>query len=204
MREILEGIYTWPWFSERHGYNFNGYLLTWEHGNICIDPVEPDAATLDEIARLGAARIVLTNRNHVRAANTVRSRTKALTAIHRLDAEHARNQGAELDAVLRAGERVGALVAIAVPGKSPGELALHWPERRLLIVGDAIIGNPPGRCSLLPERVMDDPPQLRASLRQLMAVDFDVLLVGDGVPILDGARERLRELIDSWGKEHDK
>jgi len=67
-------------------------------------------------------------------------------------------------------------------------------------VGDAVVGNPPARLSLLPERVIDDPPMLRASLRHLLALDFDALVVGDGVAILAEARERLRELLGR-GKE---
>jgi glyoxylase-like metal-dependent hydrolase (beta-lactamase superfamily II) len=75
---------------------------------------------------------------------------------------------------------------------------LHWPERRILIVGDAVIGTPPGQCGLLRDKVMDDPAQLRDSVRRLLALDFDTLLVGDGAPILSGAKERLRTLVDSW------
>jgi hypothetical protein len=33
----------------------------------------------------------------------------------------------------------------------------------------------------LPDKVVDDPPRLRDSARQLLALDFDILLVGDGV-----------------------
>jgi glyoxylase-like metal-dependent hydrolase (beta-lactamase superfamily II) len=198
MRDVLEGIRTWPWFSQRHGYNFNGYLLQVAAGNICIDPVEPDAATLNEIERAGASQILITNRNHLRAANVVRARTNARTLIHPDDAAYARAQGAELDGDLAVGERVGPLVVIGVPGKSPGEVAFHWPERHLLIVGDAVIGNPPGRCSLLSEKVMDSPSQLRDSLRRLLDLDFETLLVGDGEPILGGAKERLRELAASF------
>ncbi len=198
MREIVPGILTWPWFSERHSYNFNGHLVRVAAGNICVDPVEPGAATLDEIARMGVAHIILTNRNHVRAANTLRARTGARTAIHPDDAAHARTQGAELDGELRLGAQIGPFTLIGVPGKSPGEVALHWPERRLLLVGDALIGNPPGRCALLPERVMDDPARLRASVRALLDLDFDSLLVGDGEPILGGAKQRLRELVASF------
>jgi hypothetical protein len=61
-----------------------------------------------------------------------------------------------------------------------------------------VIGNPAGRLSLLRERVMDDPPRLRESVRRLLDLDFDALLVGDGVPILSGARERLAELVASF------
>jgi len=199
MQEIVSGIDMWPWFSARHGYNFNGYLLRHADGNLCIDPVEPDAATLDALAQAGVARILVTNRNHVRAANAVRARTGARTAIHPDDAAYARSQGAEVDDALAPDGRVGPLVVIGVPGKSPGEVALHWPERRLLFVGDAVIGNPPGKCALLPEKVMDNPAQLRASIGRLLDLDFDTLLVGDGVPILSGAKEQLRKLIGSFG-----
>ncbi len=61
-----------------------------------------------------------------------------------------------------------------------------------------MIGNPPGQLSLLRERVMDDPARLRASVRALLELDFDALMVGDGVPIREGGRERLRELVASF------
>ncbi len=198
MREVIEGVFSWPWFSEPHGYNFNGHLILDAGGNLCIDPVEPSAAVIDEIAGLGVARILITNRNHSRAANAVRARTGARTAIHPDDAAHARGQGAELDAELRLGERIGPLVVVGVPGKSPGEVALHWPARRVLVVGDVVIGNPAGRCGLLREAVMDDPAGLKASVRKLLELDFDTLLVGDGEAILEGAKQRLEELVESF------
>ena len=198
MREIVTAIFTWPWFSEPHGYNFNGYLILHPGGNLCVDPVEPTDQGLDEIVRLGVGRILLTNRNHSRAANKVRARTGARTAIHPADAPHARSQGAELDDELRIGEQIGSLTVVGVPGKSPGEVALHWPERKILIVGDAVVGDPPGRCKLLPEKVIDDLARLRESVRSLLALDFDILLPGDGAPILQGANDRLKELVDTF------
>jgi len=87
---------------------------------------------------------------------------------------------------------------VGVSGKSPGEVALHWPERKILIVGDSVIGNPPGRCGLLPDKVVDDPQRLRESVRGLLGLDFDILLVGDGEPILQNAKERLRELAETF------
>jgi glyoxylase-like metal-dependent hydrolase (beta-lactamase superfamily II) len=198
MRELLPGIYTWAWFSEPHGYNFNGHFLEQPDGNLCIDPVDAPPELLAELARRGVARILLTNRNHVRDANRVRSRTNARTAIHPADAGYARGQQAEIDDELHVGERIGPLTVVGVPGKSPGEVALHWPARRLLIVGDAVIGNPPGSCGLLRDKVMDDPTRLRGSVRALLDLDFDTLVVGDGVPILTGAKERLRELVATF------
>ena len=68
-------------------------------------------------------------------------------------------------------------------------------------MGDALIGHPAGRLSLLPDRVVDDPARLRASVRRLLDLDFDALVVGDGVSIAAGAREALRELVRSLPPE---
>ena len=200
MHEIISGIFTWPWFSEPHGYNFNGYLVRHAEGNLCIDPVEPGQDVLERIVHLGVSRILLTNRNHSRAANRIRARTGARTAIHPADAPHARSQGTDLDDAVQTGEKIGPFVVIAVPGKSAGEIALHWPERRILLVGDAVVGDPPGRCKFLPEKVMDDPGRLRDSVRDLLALDFDILLPGDGAAILGDAKARLKELVNSFSK----
>ena len=40
----------------------------------------------------------------------------------------------------------------------------------------------------VPEDKMDDPALLRRSLSRLKALDFDALLVGDGDPLLSGAK----------------
>ncbi|HSR72400.1 MAG TPA: MBL fold metallo-hydrolase [Kiloniellales bacterium] len=195
MLEIVPDVLTWSRLSEPHGYDFNGYLVLHPAGNLCIDPVEPSEP--EEIARHGVTRILLTNRNHARAASLIRARTDARIAIHSDDAAHARSQGTEIDDTLEPGERIGPLTVVGVPGKSPGEVAFHWPERRLLFVGDAVIGHPPGRLGLLREAVIDDPPRLRESLRGLLALDFEILLVGDGEAVLRDAKARLSELLES-------
>jgi glyoxylase-like metal-dependent hydrolase (beta-lactamase superfamily II) len=200
METILGDAFTWSWFSEPHGYNFNSLLIPRPDGNICIDPVEPNDEVLSELARIGVNRILLTNRNHLRAANKVRERTGARSYIHPEDAAYAKGQGGVLDGELREGETIGPLKVVSVSGKSPGEVAFLWPDRKTLIVGDAVIGNPPGYLSLLRERVMDDPARLRRSVQQLLALDFDTILVGDGVSIIGSAKQRLQELVDSFSK----
>ena len=146
------------------------------------------------------SRILITNRNHVRAANRIRERTGARSYIHPDDAAYAKAQGASLDGELHIGEKIGALEMIGASGKSPGEVALLWPERKCLIVGDAVVGDPPGHLKLLREKVMDDPARLRRSIQQLLALDFDTILVGDGVSVIGGAKARLKELIDTFPK----
>jgi glyoxylase-like metal-dependent hydrolase (beta-lactamase superfamily II) len=94
--------------------------------------------------------------------------------------------------------RIGPFTVIGVPGKSPGEVALHCPKRRLLIVGDALIGNPPGKVSLLREKVIDDVARLRESVEALAALEVETILPGDGEAILRDAHARLQELIATF------
>ncbi len=123
MREIVGDILTWPWFSEPHGYNFNGHLVRDPGGNVCIDPVEPSEDDLAALVREGVAWIVLTNRNHSRAANRVRASTGARTLIHADDADHARSQETELDDALEVGATIGPLEVVDAVGLL--ETALH-------------------------------------------------------------------------------
>jgi glyoxylase-like metal-dependent hydrolase (beta-lactamase superfamily II) len=192
MREILQGVFTWPWFSERFGYDFNGWWID----RIVIDPVEMKEPTLLAIEKRGTDAIVLTNRNHFRAAERVRERTGAKVLVHPADAEFVKSKGVTIGGELP--ERVGPFTIVGAPGKSPGEVVLHWPERRILLVGDACVGPKPGVLGLLPEAVMDDPPRLRESLRKLCALDFDTILCADGHSILTGGREALQTLVASF------
>lgn len=201
MQKILEEIFTWSRLAEPQGYNFNGYFIHHPNGNLVIDPVEPDSDDLEAMAEQGVARILITNRNHSRAANRVREETGALTAIHPSDADHARAQGCLIDEAFSVGEMIGPLMVLPADGKSPGEVAFYWPDRGILFLGDAVIGNPPGRCSLLSEDKLDNPKRLHASLRALLDVDFDALLFGDGTPILSDAKARLEELVASFPED---
>ncbi len=198
MQEFLPGVFTWPWFSERHGYDFNGWLFVHEDGNVVVDPVEADAETVERLAVLGVARIVLTNRNHTRMSLRLRERTGARVAIHARDRAHAEAQGAVVDDELVVGQRVGPFNVLDASGKSPGEVALHWAERGFLVVGDACVGKPAGECALLPEAVIDDLPALKQSLERLATIDFATLLPGDGAPIAAGGREALARLVDRF------
>jgi hypothetical protein len=51
---------------------------------------------------------------------------------------------------------------------------------------------------LLRASVIDDLPRLQASVRDLLKLDFDALLVGDGVSILQSACALLSELVATF------
>ena len=64
----------------------------------------------------------------------------------------------EVDSTFDDGDALaGFLKAVHVPdNKSPGETALYWQQRKILIIGDALIGKPPGDVSLLPKEKYAD------------------------------------------------
>lgn len=197
-REILPGILTWQWFSERNGYDFNGYLLLHGDGNVAVDPVEMQEDVLDGLARAGVSRIVLTNRNHFRAAAKLKARTSARVAVHPADAAFVRAQGVAVDDELAAGGRVAGFEVLDASGKSPGEVALWDAGRRILVVGDACVGKPPGALALLSPKVIDDLPRLKDSLRRLAELPAETVLVGDGAPVLRSGREALQALVRAF------
>jgi glyoxylase-like metal-dependent hydrolase (beta-lactamase superfamily II) len=91
-------------------------------------------------------------------------------------------------------DAIGPLQVVHIPGHSPGHLAFYWPERRVLVAGDAVATWPsldagwPG--FNLNER------QHRASLRRLAELKADVVGVGHGEPITTDPGERLEALVE--------
>src|SRR5262245_340486 len=199
LREVIPGVFEWPWFSERFGYDFHGFLVRHEGGNVAVDPVQMSEPVFEGLCAEGVGTIVLTNRNHFRDAARLHEATRAPVLVHAADADFVRGKGVPVTGMLAPGDRVGPLVAVACPGKSPGEVVLHWPERRLLILGDAAVGSTPGALGLLPAAVIDDLPRLHESLRRLATtLDVETLLCADGDHILTGGTEALCTLVASF------
>ena len=80
------------------------------------------------------------------------------------------------------------------------EAASSINSRFVPVWGDKCLvgGDPPGALKLLPERVIDDMDQLKASVRGLLSLDIDTILVGDGVPIMEGASAPLQALVETF------
>ena len=139
------------------------------------------------------AGLWITNRNHSRAAATFRERYGLNVSAHEADAERVE---AGADQTVRGDERLpGDIQLIHVPGKSPGEIAFHVPRSNALIVGDVVIGVPPGELSTYPEKVIDDMEELHRSAAKLLEYDFDALLLCDGEPITAGGKQKLQEFV---------
>jgi hypothetical protein len=194
MREIVPDVQMWSVPVPDKGYDFNGFAVNTEDGTVLIDPPEPVREGWGAIDMLAPfAGLWITNRNHSRAAATFRERYGLNVFAHEADAERVE---AGADQTVRGDERLpGDIQLIHVPGKSPGEIAFHVPRSNALIVGDVVIGVPPGELSTYPEKVIDDMEELHRSAAKLLEYDFDALLLCDGEPITAGGKQKLQEFV---------
>jgi glyoxylase-like metal-dependent hydrolase (beta-lactamase superfamily II) len=207
MREILPGIFTWGATYPDRPWDLNGYAITLNDGCVVlVDPPAPEEGDWPSFEALKPfAKIVLTNRDHVRDAELFRMRYGA-GLVAGAD-EVTQLAPVTIDEVVREGDLVaGALRVIHLPGKSPGEIGLYFEPGHhaisretggILLLGDAIIGHPPGALGLIPEHKLDNPSKLKQSLCKLLDYDFDVLLLCDGQPVLSGGKLKVSEFLNT-------
>lgn len=84
----------------------------------------------------------------------------------------------------------GGARAVAVPGHTPGSLALLLPEAGVLVTGDAVARTDEGRVILGVFNA--DRARAATSLERLAALDADVACFGHGEPLVGGAGPELR------------
>ena len=204
MREILPGIFMWGSTYTDRPWDLNGYAIRFDGCTVLVDPPErgeDDWPIFDAMKPI--AKIILTNRDHVRDTKLFQTRYGA-----RLGAgadEVPQLAPFVIDETVREGDLIaGALRVIHLPGKSAGEIGLYFDPAHhavsremggILLLGDAIIGNPPGALSLIPEAKLDDPAKLKRSLPKLLDYDFDVLLLCDRQPVLTGGKLKIAEFL---------
>ena len=195
-RLIFDDLYSWSAFSEMRQIDFNGHLWVRSEGNVLIDPVPMIESDLEQFEKLGGASwIVLTNQDHEREAAFFRERTRARVVVHE---EDARAVSVAVDRKVVDGDEIvpGLQVIHLRYGKSTGEIALYWPDKKALLSGDLVVGAPMGRFTLLMDEKLEDPPRAAVELRKVLKLDFDALLVGDGHSVFQDARRLLIECLE--------
>ena len=193
MEKILDGILTWSWFSPEKGFNFNSYMICSDSEWVIIDPVETDVNEIKKHAE--TASIILTNRDHERFAAKIRESFRAIIYAPELDAEQ---MELKPDLTYNDGDYLpSGLKAILIRhGKSEGETALLWEKKKILFIGDAIIGWPKGEFSLLPAAKYKNPENAKEAIRELLRYDFDKALVCDGISVMKNPKEAIRRFLE--------
>lgn len=192
-------LFCWSGFDRARNVDFNGYAWVRPGGNVLVDPMPMDTHDLHHLVGLGgAAWIVLTNSDHVRAAVELAAILGARVAGPAAEAD---TFPLRCDRWLADGDEVvPGLDVLALDGsKTPGELALLL-EGTTLITGDLVRAHRAGGLMALPEGKLSDPAAAARSVARLAALSqVEVVLVGDGWPLLSGGRQALARLAQGMG-----
>ena len=196
MKALLPGIWQWSCFSEEKQLNFNGLFLTAGEHRIVIDPPPMTAEAATFIRRQGQLDyIIVTNRDHARDAAACQADFRCQLQVPDADASQ---MDLKPTKTFKDGELLpgGIWVIQLQDQKSPGESALFLQQGKgVLIVGDALLGKPPGALSLLPAEKYADAAKAKAGLRRLLKYQFDAILVGDGVSILTDGKAAVERAV---------
>lgn len=151
------------------------------------------------------AHIVLshTHPDHVGGLATLKERTEAEVAAHRIEAEFIAktteypgrgmmpHRACPVDVLLEDGDRYQELLVIHTPGHTPGNIALLDEARSLLIAGDTVQTRE-GAIGPMNDNFNFNPEEHRHSIRKVAAYEFESLIVGHGAPRESGASEELK------------
>jgi glyoxylase-like metal-dependent hydrolase (beta-lactamase superfamily II) len=192
---LSDTLYHWSVYDPAVKCEIGCTALRLASGWVVVDPVPLAETAWKEMLALAPLRaILLTNGNHVRD-------TVALRAQHKVPvvtAADTRRDIAELrpDVTLLPGELLYGIMAIAIPGATPGETAFY-SQTGVMILGDAVINTSTAEgLEFLPDKYCANAEQNRASLRKLLEFDFHTLTFAHGTPVTTHAKEKLSALLN--------
>jgi glyoxylase-like metal-dependent hydrolase (beta-lactamase superfamily II) len=87
----------------------------------------------------------------------------------------------------------GGGTVLHIPGHTPGSLALHVPDLKVVFTGDTVASFE-GR--VIPGVFNVDRAEMMRSIRRLAALDVDVACFGHGAPAIGEAGRQIRALIE--------
>jgi uncharacterized cupin superfamily protein/glyoxylase-like metal-dependent hydrolase (beta-lactamase superfamily II) len=184
-KTVVPGVSMWSRWQSDRGLFFNSFLVEAQGGTFLVDPLEPESGTLDEFRERDVQAIVVTNRDHQRAAARFAHELGALVLAGARDCAELT---VAVDRQLSGGDDVFGWTVIELEGfKTPGELVLHRAAHKAAISGDAFWGDPAGSLRLMPDEKLQDPRRAALSARRILALALEHLLVGDGAPIFGNA-----------------
>jgi hypothetical protein len=208
MREVLPGVFHWTAPHPRIRIEVSSYWL--DDAGVLIDPLVPPEEGLEWFTGREPApsAILLSNRHHYRESERFVERFGCTVHCNRLGLhEFTGDQDVE---GFEIGDRLpGGAIACELDAICPDDTALHLPDKRALVLADAVVRGGPhgqsGRLGFVPDSLMDDPPATKRGLlaacgRLLEEVDFVNLLLAHGGPVIDDGRDQLRQLVDSRGR----
>lgn len=184
------------------------FMILADGARILVDPFAlPDLSGLETLGI--PTHIVICGSNHVRDAAFYRKLYGAKVCAHRDLMSHI---SVSVDLFFESGDVLpGNMQAVGMPGTFRGETVLmhHAHGKTAMIAGDAFFNlqqkdfKVPGMRLVGFRAELNTMPRFfiqkggRESYRRILDCDFDALLVSHGEPILENAKDCVRNLVDS-------
>jgi glyoxylase-like metal-dependent hydrolase (beta-lactamase superfamily II) len=111
-----------------------------------------------------------------------------------------RYQPAAVDQEVEDGDDLCGWRVVHAPGHTPGSACFYNPERKIIIVGDAL-NYKLDRLGAPPRLFTPDMAQARASVHKIASLDFEVCCFGHGPPLTENAAQRVRAFAETLNLE---
>jgi hypothetical protein len=197
MNEIAPGLWHWTVRHDHIGSKVSSYYLLSER--VLIDPMMP-AEGLEWFNENGTPEhVLLTNRHHDR--HSWRLREAFGCSVHCIrNGVHELDGRGPVEPFDFGDELPGGVVVHEVDAIAPDETALHITGHAALACADGVVGaGRSGGLAFVPDSLMDEPEDTKRGLRQayerLLGLDFDVLLLAHGRPVVTGGKAALRKFV---------
>ena len=197
MNEIAPGLWHWTARHEHISTEVSSYYLLSER--VLIDPMIP-AEGIEWFEETGAPEhVLLTNRHHDRHSWRLREAFGCSVHCVRNGLYELEGRG-PVEPFDFGDELPGGVVVHEVDAICPDETALHITRHGALACADGVIrSGGSGELGFVPDWLMDAPEDTKRGLRQayerLLDLDFDVLLLAHGQPVLSDGKEALRRFV---------
>jgi glyoxylase-like metal-dependent hydrolase (beta-lactamase superfamily II) len=197
MREISPGLWHWSAPHDRIGVEVSSYYL--ERERVVLDPMIPEEG-LEWFERHGSPEhILMTNRHHDRHAWQLHEAFGSKVHCVRNGVHELKGRGPV--EVFDFGDQLPVgITAYEIGAICPDETALHIPAHAALACADGVV-HYGEKLGFVPEQFIDDPELTKRALREAYArlldrdLDFDVLLLAHGEPLVGGAKDALRAFV---------
>jgi glyoxylase-like metal-dependent hydrolase (beta-lactamase superfamily II) len=198
MVELAPGLWHWTAVRERIGLEVSSYYL--QNERVIIDPMIPPEGLVWFDGPGAPEHAIMSNRHHDRDAWRLRDAFGCTVHCIRNGVHELEGRG-PVEPFDFGDELPGGIVVYEVDAICPDETALHIPRHRALAVADGVVNWDGGeQLQFVPDWLMDDPEvtkqRLRDAYRDLLELDFDVLLPAHGDPLTTGGKQALREFVE--------
>ena len=197
MREIGPGVHHWKARHPRIQVEVSSYYV--EPVATLVDPLEPPEGIEWFESRTKPERVVLTNRHHYRHSGRF-AEAFGCPVLCNENGLHEFDDGREVEGFAFGDALAEGITAVEVGVLCPEETALH------IQIGDAFVSLADSltnyeELGFVSDGLLGDDPEaikrgLLDSLRRLLDLDFDGLLLAHGEPIVPGGKERLGRFVE--------